>query len=149
MGVSYLKVPADDAYRIVDDLIVAGFQARDLIVQAYRAFSATPDVVPSENLVSWEGQANGWCVRVINALEEVFISQAEPYEFRDANPPFGATSANIRFFTTVSKMKARIDKLIEFRNTIRDRFDVHLEVVLGNKIEQIGSGNSVEINPSI
>ncbi len=147
MGVSYLKVSADDAYQILDDLIVAGCKERDLITQSYRPFLLAPNSVPSADLDLWEEQAKGWCIRAINELEKIFISQSEPYEFRDANPPFGATAANIRYFMAISKMKARIDKLIEFRNTIRDRFDVHLEVVLGNKIEQIGSDNSVEINP--
>jgi hypothetical protein len=146
MGVPYMKVEGDEAYKVLDSVIVTGNKQRDVIVVAYRQFEGSPDSVPSEKIVEWKKIALDWADDVWGKLEAIFISEAELYEFRDAEPPFGATSANIHYSSIVLKMKARINKLTEFRNNIRDRFDVHLEVVQGNKIVQSGAFNSAKVS---
>ncbi len=145
MAIAYLKVSADDAYQILDDLALVGSQLRDQIVTEYLPFSSTPDAVEVSLIRGWQEKANLWADSAIQKMQVVFVSSTPLYEFRDAQPPFGATSANIHYFSIISLIKARVDKLIEFRNNIRDKFDVHFEVVLGNKIEQIGSNNSATV----
>jgi hypothetical protein len=145
MGIPYLKISAEESYQILDNLVVEGNRIRDGIITAYGHFGQNPDAVPQTEIKNWQKEANDWCMKTINKLTTVFVSESDLYEFRDAQPPFGASSANPDYVTVIRKMKARLDKLVGFRNTIRDRFEVNLEIVGGHKITQIGADNQANI----
>ncbi|OGD99463.1 hypothetical protein A3J17_01715 [Candidatus Curtissbacteria bacterium RIFCSPLOWO2_02_FULL_40_11] len=89
--------------------------------------------------------ANDWANDTIKKLGEVFVSQKELYNFRDAEPPFGATSENVHYVGIVSRLKARVDKLNEYDSYIHNQFNVKVEVVGRDKIVQVGDSAKVEI----
>lgn len=145
MGIPYLKLDANESYDRLNKLVVQGNKDRDRIVADYAQYRDKRETVPTEKISSWSQIALGWANSTFKDLQDVFVSESELYEFRDAAPPFGATAQNVRYVSITSTMKARIDKLIEFRNTIRDRFEVNLEIVGGHKITQIGSDNQANL----
>lgn len=141
MGLPYLKIQPEQAIQTLDECIVSGYQIKDKITQEYYAEKTKAD----ERIPEWRRMANDWTNNTIQKLETVFVSQKELYNFRDAEPPFGATSENVYYVGIVSRLKVRIDKLNEYDSYIRNQFDVKVEVVGRDKIVQIGDGGKVEI----
>lgn len=141
MGIPYLKIQPEEAIQILDDCIVGGYQIKDKITQAYYSAKEKAD----ENITEWQEFSNDWANNTIKKLETVFVSQKESYNFRDAPPPFCATSENVQYVGIVSYLKARIDKLNEYDAYIRKQFNIKIEVIEGDKIIQQGDNSKVEI----
>lgn len=141
MGLPYIKIQPEEALQILDNCIVSGYQAKDKITQEYYSDKQKA----AENIARWQKIATDWANDTIQKLGEVFVSQKELYNFRDAEPPFGATSENVHYVGIVSRLKARVDKLNEYDSYIRNRFNVKVEVVGRDKIVQVGDGAKVEI----
>lgn len=141
MGLPYLKIQPEGAIEEIDHCIVKGYQIKDDIREAY--YSDKTKV--KELIADWEKMSNDWANDTIRRLERVFVSQKELYNFRDAEPPFGATSENVQFVGIISTIKARLDKLNEYDMYIRNQFNVKIEVIGRDKIVQSGSDSHVEI----
>jgi len=142
MGIPYLKIQPEEAIRELDKCIVEGYQARDKITQAYYSAKERAD----ENIAEWQELSNDWANNTIKKLKTVFVSQKEWYNFRDAPPPFGATSENVQYVGIVSYLKARIDKLNEYDTYIRNQFNIKMEFIGRDKIVQQGDNSQVKIN---
>jgi len=140
MGLPYLKVEPDAALKVIDECIVAGYKIKDEISNEYHGNKEGADAKIEE----WRQRGWQWAVDTMNKLSEVFVSEKELYNFRDANPPFGATSENVQYFGTVQTIKARIDKLNAYDEKISQNFNVHLEVVMRDKITQIGDNGTIK-----
>lgn len=140
MGLPYLKIEPDKAIQILDECIVSGYQIKDQISNAYYSDKEHAN----EKLPAWRQLATDWVNTALDKLGTVFVSQKELYNFRDADPPFGATSENVQYVGIVSKMKARIDMLNTYDSYIRNQFDIKIEVVGRDKIVQ-GDGGKVDI----
>lgn len=145
MGIAYLKISAEKAYDKFNELIILGNEKRDEITKDYDSCRVKPNGINGEVIQKWNAIAHEWTNKSIEELNNVFVSAAELYEFRDARAPLGVSQVHIAYSAVSSNMKARIDKLIEFRNTVRDRFDIHLEIIQGHKITQTGNNNSTKI----
>ena len=141
MGLPYLKIQPEEAIQTLDGCIVRGYQIKDQITQAYYSDKTQAE----QKIPEWQKMANDWANDTIQKLGGVFVSQKELYNFRDAEPPFGATSENVRYVGIVSHLKARVDKLNEYDSYIRNQFNVRVEVVGRDKIVQVGDGAKVEI----
>jgi hypothetical protein len=141
MGIPYLKVEPEEAIKILDESILSGYKTKDTIAEEY--FTDKTQVV--SRITGWKTLANDWLVVTIGKLDGIFMSQKEVYNFRDSRPPLGATSEDVQYVKIIQTLKARIDKLNEYDSYIRDKFDVKIEVVLGDKITQHGNNSSVEI----
>jgi hypothetical protein len=139
MGLPYLKVEADEAIAIINQCIVAGYKIKDEITNDYHNDKENAQAKIEE----WRKHSWDWAVDTMNKLSDVFVSEKELYNFRDASPPFGATSENVQYFGTVQTMKARIDKLNTYDEKISQNFNVHLDVVMRDKITQIGDNGTV------
>lgn len=142
MGLPYLKTQPEEAIKTIDDCIVKGYQIKDKICEKY--YSDKTKV--NEHIADWQKMSNDWTNETIARLEQVFVSQKELYNFRDSEPPFGATSEDVQFVGIVSRIKARLDKLNEYDAYIRNEFNVKIEVIGRDKIIQSGSDSNVEIN---
>jgi len=141
MGLPYLKVQPEEAIQTLDECIVSGYQIKDQITQAYYSDKTQAE----QKIPEWQKMANDWVNDTIQKLGEVFVSQKELYNFRDAGPPFGATSENVHYVGIVSRLKARVDKLNEYDSYIRNQFNVKVEVVGRDKVVQVGDSAKVEI----
>jgi len=142
MGIPYLKIQPEESIQIIDELIVSGYKLKEKISSEYALDVNNAD----SKIAEWRRQSNDWCGVALLDLEKVFVSQKELYNFRDAAPPFGATSQNPHYVEIVRKIKARIDKLNEYDTYIRNQFNVQVEVVMGSKITQYGNESITEIN---
>jgi len=141
MGIPYLKVQPETAISVIDDCIVKGYEIKTKISHDYHSDKEKVEGKISE----WQKTVIEWLNSTIEKLSEVFVSQKELYNFRDVVPPLAATSENMQYFGIVHLMQARINKLNEYDNYIRDKFDVKVEVVMGDKITQHGDNSSTII----
>ncbi len=140
MGLPYLKIEPEQAIMILDECIVSGYRIKDKISQEYYSNKEQAD----QKIPEWQKLANDWANSTIQKLEIVFVSQKELYSFRDARPPFGATSENIKYIGIISHLQARTDKLNEYDLYIRNQFNVKLEVGRDLIIQQ-GNNPQIEI----
>ncbi|OGG19030.1 hypothetical protein A3D78_06700 [Candidatus Gottesmanbacteria bacterium RIFCSPHIGHO2_02_FULL_39_14] len=141
MGIAYIKVPPEEAIKILDECIVEGYQVKDKINQEYYS-----DKSGAEGKIgNWQQVSIDWTNNCLKKLGDVFVSLKELFNFRDARPPFGATSENVHFIGIIDHIKARIDRLNEYDRYIRDEFNVKVEVVGRDKIIQQGDNPKVEI----
>lgn len=141
MGIAYIKVIPEEAIKILDECIVEGYQVKDKISQEYYSDKAGLE----GKIGSWQQLSNEWTNNCLKRLGDVFVSLKELYNFRDARPPFGATSENVRFIGIIDHIKARIEKLNEYDRYIREEFNVKVEFVGRDKIIQQGDNPKVEI----
>lgn len=141
MGIAYIKVTPEEAIKILDECIVEGYQVKDKINQEYYSDKAGVE----GKIGSWQQLSNEWTNNCLKRLGDVFVSLKELYNFRDARPPFGATSENVRFIGIIDHIKARIEKLNEYDRYIREEFNVKVEFVGRDKITQQGDNPKVEI----
>jgi len=142
MSLPYLIIEPEEAIKIIDDCIVKGYKVKDVIKNEY--YTNKSEV--NERITNWRAISNNWTKETIDHLARIFVSQKELYNFRDAEPPFSATSENTQFIGIVSYIKARLDKLNEYDKYIRQQFNVSIEVVGRDKIIQTGSNSTIDIN---
>lgn len=140
MGLPYLKVEPDEALKVIDECIVAGYRVKDEISNEYHNDKEGAQA----KIDDWRKRAWSWATETIENLGKVFVSEKELYNFRDARPPFGATAENVQYVGIVDTMKARIDKLNAYDEKISQNFNVHLEVVMRDKITQIGDNGTIK-----
>jgi len=138
MALQYLKVPPENALQILDECIVSGYQIKDKINKEY-----SKETINDEKLEGWRQLVFKWLNECIQKLDRVFISQKELYNFRDAQPPFGVTSEDVRWHGIIASLQARIDKLNDYDRFIHDRFNVKIEWIGRDKITQIGDNPTV------
>lgn len=137
-----IKTQPEEAIRILDDCIVSGYEVKDKIRTEYYSNKEQTN----EKIPGWQNLSIDWTNKTIQKLETIFVSKKELYNFRDAQPPFGATPENVRFVGIVSHLQARIDKLNEYDKYIRNQFNVKLEVVGRDKIIQQGNNGQINVN---
>jgi hypothetical protein len=142
MGLPYLKVQPEQAVQTLDKCIVSGYQIKDKITEQYISNKQKAD----EKIQEWEELAGGWALKTVKELEGVFVSQKELYNFRDAQPTFGATMENVQYVGIKKILQARINKLNEYDMYIRNQFNVKIEVIGRDKIIQNGDGGTIKTN---
>jgi len=77
---------------------------------------------------------------------EFFASAREGYNFQDAQPPFGATSQDVRYVSVIDRLRARIAFLNKQTEFIYQQFDVKFTVQAGrDAIVQTGNNSTAEI----
>jgi hypothetical protein len=149
MGLPYLKLFPEEAIKTLEECIVLGYQVRDQIIQQYNSLTGAenPTLLQPANhhIMGYQKLADEWGNSTLQKLDNIFVSQRELYNFRDAQAPTGATSANVHWFEIIHKLKARIDKLNEYDRYIRDEFNVKIEYIGRDKIVQNGDKGTVEI----
>lgn len=141
MGLPYLKIEPEDAIQVIDDCIVSGYHLKDKINQDYFA----DKTMVGQRISDWKKISQEWSRKVIEKLGNVFVSQKELYNFRDA-PTSGMVrvGTNIEWNGIVNQIEARIGKLNEYDRYIREQFNIHIEVVGRDKITQIGNDAKTE-----
>lgn len=143
MALPYLKIEPDLALQVLDKCIVDGYQLKDKINGEY---SSQKDKVPI--LVSgWRQLVDQWTNSTLQKLAQVFVSQKELYNFRDAKvSALMRVNTNIAWNSLINQLEARISKLNEYDKDIHERFNIKFEIVGRDKITQIGNKGEVVIN---
>lgn len=141
MGIPYIKIQPEEAIKVLDECIVEGYEVKDKISQEYYSDKTTAD----KKIGTWSEQSREWTNNCLQKLGNVFVSLKELYNYRDARPPFGATSENVHFIGIIDMIEARIGKLNEYDRFIREEFNVKVEVVGRDKIIQKGDNPKIDI----
>ncbi len=147
MGIPYIKVEAEVAVRILDELVVQGYKLKDNINSAYRD---DPNMTP-QSMVHWHWRVIEWSTHCWMELKGIFVSQKELFEFRDAPSPFDKNSGNLSVRSamwncSIKTIEGHTSKLMEYDRYIREHCEIKVEIVHGDKITQKGTRNSIEVN---
>lgn len=138
----------EKAIKIIEDCIVSGHKIKETIRKEYYSYINKSErlLLPEEILQTWQDKALLWANEVIDKLADIFISEKELYNFSDPNRNYGGTNENVKYFGVVEDIRARIDLLNEYDKYIREKFNINVEVVFGDKITQKGNDGRIKIN---
>ncbi len=143
MGLPYLKVQPEEAIQVLDECIVSGYKIKDQINAEYFQDRST---VNGEKITRWRDQSHAWADDCLKKLANLFVSQKELYEFRDAPvSPLMRVNTNVDWNEIINKHEAWVKRLTEYDRYIRNEFNVKVEVVGRDKIVQYGDNPTVDI----
>lgn len=141
MGLAYLKVAPETAIQSIDDCIVKGYELKDRVINEFMAAENLHGV--ESGLPVWRQLLDEWTTSAIHTLDEIFVSRKEQYNFRDAPvSPLSLTGWNAEADQIRKVFDARISKLNDYDENIRNNFRVNLEIVMRDKIVQSGNGGN-------
>jgi len=144
MILPYLKLQPEEAIRLLDRCIVAGYQTKDDISTEY--FNNKSNVT-DQRINQWVLKANTWANNTIESLKTIFVSLKESYNFRDAQASaLVINGTNMQWNSINNQIEARIQKLNQYDADIRSHFSIKVEIVGRDKIVQSGSESQLEIN---
>lgn len=143
MGLPCLKIQSEEALRLLDRCVVAGYQTKDAIISEYLSDQRN---VTNEKITQWSEESKKWADETIQTLAIIFVSSKESYNFRDA--PTSALyrdGTNAKWNGIVNLIESRIQKLNEYVKDIRTNFNMQIEIIGRDKIMQLGNDGNIEI----
>lgn len=150
VAVPILKVTPEEAIHTLDQCTVDGFKLKQSITAEYRSFKTQtdPNFHTDHAIPGWQERLREWMRDVAAKLEAMYISQKYAYIFAETtdHSALSLIGENDKWYSLMKTLQARIDVLIEFENFINQNFQVHYEVVLGDKYQQDGDGNKQEVH---
>jgi len=116
-----IKIDPKTALEIIDRRIVSGYEKKDTIGEDFRK---NGDPVTNELVDKWNKIRLDWINETLEELGTIFTSETPLYNFRDAHPPFGTTSLDVRYSVIPKDFDAKLRKLNEYLEFIQVNFNV-------------------------
>jgi hypothetical protein len=142
MAVPYLKVSPEEAYTILDDCVVKGYQTVEAIESSYHSQKAT---INGEIIDSLRKISHRWLDDSLERLKNVFTSKRELFNFQYAKTDgLSRIGVNMDYDVIYKNLRARIDVLNEYINYIVHSFNIQITAGRDANV-QLGNGNEMEV----
>lgn len=153
MALTYLKIEPEKAIIVLNQLLVSGYRLKDKLVYEYKELHGGSDyyrsvdgAVPPETRKGWTDQLVTWATDTFNELQNIYISPAEAYKFKEAQTlPLSSQEFDTRFYSQLLMLQARLDTLSSYKDFIFQHSPIQITAGRDAYV-QTGNNPNAEVN---
>lgn len=153
MTLTYLKIEPEQAVTDLNELIVSGYQLKDKLVAEYGILThrdkpgGREAIVPPETRAGWTQQLLDWAKNTVQKLQDVYLSLAEVYKFKEAQTlPMMNSQFDNRFYSQLLMLQARLDILNGYKDFIFQHSNIQIVAGRDANVQIGGTHHIQEVN---
>lgn len=142
----------EQAVVALNKLIVSGYRLKDKLVAEYNSLPKREKpggheaVVPSETRALWAQQIIDWTNHTLQRLQDVYISVAEAYQFREVQTLSVSNSEfDDRFYNQLNTLQARLEVLRDYKDFIFQHTNIQIVAGRDANVQIGGTQNTQEV----